>query len=171
MSNNEPQPNPFESPVEANPGDEQSSETGKLIFKTVKYAGGALVLLVALQFLNIVGFTYIRRVDNQPLKNPIRVIRNSNDELELADGRVVVNYWDGQRLAEVMKRTGLNDVEIESSDLGHDKVDVYVRDHQFICGIGGPIFIIPLIPLNAPRYKRTSAGYGYRVQQPDQVSE
>ena len=151
--------NPFESPAEAG-GGERSSETARLVVTTIKYAAGAFLLLVVLDLLNIVKFTFLYRVDNEPLANPVRVVRNSNNKLELADGRVITNYLDNDRLAELMKRTGKDEVEITSSDLGPDLVEVYARDHQFICGTCGPILTIPVIPQRVPRYKRVTVGYG-----------
>jgi hypothetical protein len=152
--------NPYSSPADLGYQGNQSSETGKLIFKTFKYTGFTLVLLVLLQLFNIVGFFYYRRVENQPLQNPVRVVRNSNHELELADGRVITNYFAGDHLADVVKRTGSDEVEIVASEIGEDFVEVMAKDHHFICGIGGPMFTIPLFPIRTPRYDRVRVGFG-----------
>ena len=152
--------NPYSSPSDLGFQGNQSSETGKLIYRTVKYTGFALILLVLAQLFNIVGFFYYRRVENQPLQNPVRVVRNSNHELELADGRVIANYFDGDRLADVVKRTGSNEVEILPSEIGEDFVEVMAKDHHFICGIGGPMFTIPVFPVRTPRYDRVRVGFG-----------
>jgi hypothetical protein len=152
--------NRYSSPAALENQTSQSSETGKLLLRTIKYASFTLVLLVLLHLFNIVGFTYFRRVDNQPLQNPVRVVRNSNEELELADGRLITNFWDGDLLANAMRRTGSNEVEIAPSEIRPDGVDVMTKDHQFICGIGGPMITIPLIPQPVPRYKRVRIGRG-----------
>jgi len=158
--------NPNASPAESGLRDSQSSETAKFVWATFKFGGMALLVLVVLQALNIVGFTYRSPVDNQPLTNPVAVLRNDEkkEEVELADGRIITRYWYYDRLADVMKRTGCNEIEIAPSDLGPDKVEVASKDYHFFCGIGDPMFTIPLIPMRVPRYKRVVVGYGDRPQ-------
>lgn len=170
MSHPDSVPNPYDSPADVGVALAQSSEMGKLIYRTIKYAGIVVLVLFALRIFNILGFTYRYRVDNEPLQNPVRVVRNANEELELADGRLVAGFWENERLAELMKRTGTNHVELLPSDVGPDKVDIVAKDFQFICGIGDPMFTIPLIPMQVPRYKRVTIGYGDFVPRGSQSS-
>jgi len=157
--------NPYASPAEGGLRCDQSPDSRKFIFATMKFAGMTILIAFLLDVFNIVSFTYRRTVDNDPLRNSVRVVRihPMTEELELADGRLVTDFWEVERLAEAMKRYQTNEVEIvPSPDVNSpDRVDIYASDFNFICEIGrNPLVSIPLIPINQRRFKRMRFGSG-----------
>ena len=151
---------PYTSPAEAIRGDNHLPETGKLLYTPFKFLVSGMLVLVVMRVFGILGIVYEDQIENEPLKDPVRVIRNSNEELELADGRLITRFWESDRLAEIMKRYGTNEVEIAHSNSGPNKVEVYAKNFNFICRIGEPRFTIPIIPVRVHRFKRELVGTG-----------
>lgn len=114
-----------------------------------------------LNLCGCVGFTYLRRVDNKPLANPVQVISATADQIVLEDGRRVnVDIWhDGGIGWELALNHSQNAVEID--DPFHDgNVSVYGTRDLFICGLGAPSFTIPLFPVDVPRSQKAQIAFG-----------
>lgn len=123
-------------------------------------AAAVCISLTIFMLQPFVGITYRKYYDNEPLQNPVRVVRSSASEIELADGRVVTeDFAFSDRLAWALKHTDKN-VEIQPSASDPDRVEIYCKEFNFICGIGGPWYTIPLIPVHTKRYKRMHVGDG-----------
>lgn len=123
------------------------------------------LLVVATASVTQVGcidFTYIRRIDNDPLSNPLRVVRADGSRLELEDGRTFDVMLMEEDLAQLLSDSN-NRVEVEPTQYT-DHYCIYGRRERFICGMGAPPIRIPLIPLDVPRYERSFPGISTLVK-------
>ncbi len=111
-----------------------------------------VVTLGLLSVVGIVGFHYIRLVENEPLSHPVRVTAWSAQQLDLEDGRVISfaepdNYWQEPEIREPY-------CMVEVKPLAGDVVGIYIKRRTFICGTGAPWLTIPLVAVEIPKYQR-----------------
>ena len=102
-----------------------------------------VAFLLGLNLLGIVGFRYIRLVENQPLNNPIQVEVKEGNSLRLEDGRnlelsqesnEIYLSLDGRSLSEHFSDTPKL-IEIrDKKDLSSDFVEIWGLKRRFICG-------------------------------------
>lgn len=107
-----------------------------------------------------VGVSYLQYYDNEPLQNPVRTVRSTANEIELADGRRVIDaYLRSEKLDWALKNTDKN-IEILPSAADPNRVEIYCKEFNFICGVGGPWYTIPLVPNRTKSYRRVLIGDG-----------
>jgi hypothetical protein len=114
----------------------------------------ALLILLVLNVLGVLSIFYTPRTNNDPFKRAARVVAISDDRLALADGRVFKAIGSiSERTKELMRDSEFRvDVEIDE----YNGVTLYGRDEIFVCGLGSPMIVLPLIPVSTiPKYKRT----------------
>lgn len=114
---------------------------------------GATFIVLVLQVFGLVGIFYLRPVENDPYMNSVDVSEINDDHLVLADGRVVrvygsVNERSRKAIHDSASRV---DIEVDETNL----VAVYGKQQIFRCGLGMPMIVLPIIPINAPKYNRT----------------
>lgn len=118
----------------------------------VVYRVVVVVLLAAgLHLLNLIGFTYIRRVNNDPFTNPVVVSQVDHETITLSDGRGVRISGGDEALEKAIQESD-NRVDLEIDERG--AVLIYGKEEIFICGTTMPSITIPLVPRDAPLYKR-----------------
>jgi hypothetical protein len=115
--------------------------------------GGIVVLTLLLA--PGVSFHYLAPQENDPLTNSVKVTSLSTDSLKLADGRVVLIATAG-----LERDFEQGTLSVELQEIGLKDVIVFVKTKTFICGTGGPRFVIPLIPQHFPKYQRQAFGPG-----------
>lgn len=117
-----------------------------------RVVGGMLILLV-LHVMGVVGVVYIRFIENDPYNNGVEVTEIADDRLTFADGRVfrVIGGVSDRTREMIRKSEECVDIEVDDTNLA----TVYGRDRVFVCGLGMPMIVIPIIPTNVPKYKRT----------------
>ncbi len=119
---------------------------------------GLGVVLIMLNLFGVFGFRYFQPVENDPLVHPANVVNLTRERMTLDDSRVIRVEsgmdFDTQRQIE---QSGLRvDVEI----LSGQSAMVYYKQQRLICGLGMPIFTIPLIPMRVKKYERRLAFIG-----------
>lgn len=112
------------------------------------------MVVILLNVFGIVGINYLRVVDNDPFPVAVQISTMDSDHIQLADGRVITDFGglspeDRDRIKDSGGRVGL---KFESA--AKVSVMLYARRPRTICRIGMPIFIVPLIPIDVPRYDR-----------------
>lgn len=122
-----------------------------------------LPFLFFLMAIGVVGISYPRSVENNPLNSPVRVLSYQNDVLELEDGRRIKVEFVLDEFAESLAESG-NEIELQESGYGTE-YEIYGKHRRFICGLpwSQPI-LIPLIPCDIPKYDRRMIGYGDRTR-------
>jgi hypothetical protein len=123
----------------------------------LQFSGLAIAIFV-LSHLGVVGFHYLRAVENDPLQDGTEVVAVQGDRIELADGRVFkphggVDYGLRKAIRGSGGRIGV----------GVDKGGVailYVRQRQFVCGTSMPMITIPVIPADYPAYSSKAVAVG-----------
>ena len=119
---------------------------------------GLGVILLMLNLFGLFGFRYFQPVENDPFLHPANVVNLTRDRMTLDDARVIRVVsgidFDTQRQIE---KSGLQvDVEIMNGQTAM----VYLKQQRLICGLGMPIFTIPLIPMRVKKYERRLAFIG-----------
>ena len=158
---------PYTSPAAAPDVGDHTSETTRLVGKVVKYVGLTSFLLVLLIAFNVVSITYDIRIENEPLSNPVRVLKRTTDEIHLADGRVITDYFGhSERLDWSLKHVGPM-IEVQPSAYSPNSVTIFANESNFICRscVPDPWAQIPLIPIRVNRYKRVQVGDGILQKQ------
>jgi hypothetical protein len=121
--------------------------------------------LLGTQFFGLVQLHYPRRIDNNPLRAPIRIVNvdprgNDNTDLYLADGRILrFDYSPRSDILEAIQESD-HEIDVETMASG-DAGMVYVKRRQFICGTPWFEFClirIPLIPDDVPGNSRQWLG-------------
>jgi hypothetical protein len=114
------------------------------------------ILLVA-HVLGVVSLFYRNVVENDPLISPVEITRLDEDRMVLADGRTIVMLLGAMPYWKDDKDAGrFVDVEIDSTN----RVEVYGKKRIFYCGIGDPLVVLPLIPVNVRRWHRALVASG-----------
>jgi hypothetical protein len=117
--------------------------------------------VIGLDLMGILGVTYSRPYDNQPLSNPLILAEVRDGSLLLADGRIVKyqrespdSSWilpDGQSFKEYFS-TCRSEIEIKEYSPGQVEIRAAVPIGGY-CGTPDIRLInLPLIPLRSPRY-------------------
>jgi hypothetical protein len=121
--------------------------------------------LLGTQFLGLVQLHYPRRIDNNPLRAPIRVVKvdvlgSEKTDLHLADGRILhFDYSPRSDVLEAIQESN-HQIDVETMASGNACM-VYVKRRQFICGtswFGFCLVSIPLIPDDVPGNSRQWLG-------------
>jgi hypothetical protein len=117
-----------------------------------------MALLLATNFLGIVGFHYPRAVENDPLLAPIRVQAIDQERFVLEDGRVLhVVSPSHIELSEKLAGSG-NRIDVEEYQPG--QVQVFVSERIFVCGMPwARVIEIPLIPDDIPINRRVAVAF------------
>lgn len=133
---------------------------------------GALALLILFTLgivTGLVGISYPVRVDNSSLISPIKVVRITDNQIELADGRMISlssahddHEWQGQ----IVYSKNMVDVE---GDPGSPEVWIYGDRKFMLCGTpwAQPIRI-PMIPNRIPMNHRQLIAAGEITKKAEQ---
>jgi hypothetical protein len=114
------------------------------------------IVIVVLDGMGVLGFTYPRAVENNPLLNPVRVIAVSSNSFTVADGRSFSVDFDHALFSRAVTNAG---IQIELSDMGDGMFTVYTTERGWICGTPWARMItIPVIPESVPINRRRYAG-------------
>jgi hypothetical protein len=119
---------------------------------------GALLLiggLIAAGILTgLVGIHYPRVTENEPLNNPIIVLKADNDHLHLEDGRVIqIDYWNLRGTPSTLMNITKHRVEVHQDSSG--AITVYGNEKGWICGTPwAKLITIPIIPDNVYRNRK-----------------
>jgi hypothetical protein len=125
----------------------------------MRFVKTALLGLIALalggfllELLGIFGIHYLHAVENDPFSAAVEVTSIGEDRLELRDGRVLKfpHALDSDVSNAIHENDGRIGLEIDEDGVAR----LYGRRQRTICGTGMPMIIVPLIPLNVPRYDR-----------------
>jgi hypothetical protein len=127
--------------------------TRKRIVKAAARALGAAVILLVLHVFGVFGVFYLRYIENDPYKNGTEVTQIADDRVTFADGRVLKPIGGfSERTRDIIRESNSRiDVEIDDTNL----VSIYGRDRVFVCGLGMPAIVLPIIPIDVPKYRRT----------------
>ncbi len=121
---------------------------------TVLFFGLIWLALMA----GVIGISYPRSVDNDPLLAPLQVVNVEGDTLELADGRRFTFSDIKPSLSELIAESG-NRVDVEPAPYG-DFSMIYVKQYRGYCGTPwANAIIIPLFPLDIPVNQRQLLGF------------
>ena len=103
------------------------------IMRIFAYATGLLLLLLAIATaLGMVGFRYPHVIQDQPLANPVKVLRVESNRLFLADSRVIdVDLYPKQ---DITNQLAQSDFMIDVEDGKDDIVGIFARQDGWICG-------------------------------------
>ena len=125
----------------------------------------SVAVLLGLFLSGIVGFHDYRIVQNDPLIAPVSVVSLSDNVLVLADGRKfrVDGYSEG--LSESLKLSG-NRIDIEPFG-SNGGIDIKGYRFQTICGLGRPMFSVPVRRQEINQYDRKTIAYGDLLQTTD----
>lgn len=124
--------------------------------------GATLILLLAISILTgIVGISYPRISENQPLLHPIKVSYLDTSTLRLPDGRLIELQGSpagGETWPSILEKNNYL-VDLEPEDGGD--IAIYGSVRSSICGTpwAQPIRI-PLIAVDLKQYRRECLGYG-----------
>lgn len=114
------------------------------------------IVIVVLDGMSVVGFTYPRAVENDPLRKPVHVTTVTSNSFTLADGRSFLVIYDQHDFSEVITNAG---VRVDLDDMGQKEFAVYTAERGWICGTPWARMItIPLIPQSVPINRRRYAG-------------
>jgi hypothetical protein len=106
----------------------------------------------ALHLFGLVTFRYERRIDNDPLRSPVRVVEVQGDRIRLADGRVVRGLGNmvqnEAKVREALRRPD-NHMDLEGGP--PPMVALFVKKPRSRCIVSGAV-TIPLIPVEVPAY-------------------
>lgn len=107
-----------------------------------------------LSFLGIFGIHYLHAIENDPFPMAVEVTSILGDQITLRDGRVLkfTIELDSSVQEAIQKNGGRIGLEIDEDSVA----TLYGRRERTICGVGMPLIIIPLIPIDVPRYERKS---------------
>lgn len=124
-----------------------------------------VAVLLGLILSGIVGFHDYRIVKNDPLIAPVTVVSLSDNVLELADGRKfrVDGYSDS--LSEALKLSG-NRIDIEPFG-SNGAIDIKGYRFRTICGVGRPMFSVPVRRQEINQYDRKWLAHGELIETTD----
>lgn len=122
--------------------------------RVIAYTIATSVVLTILNGFGLVGFSYLRRVENNPLASSIRVSKATENQILLEDGRRIdLDFWRTDALGwESTLRESRSIVEIDEQKSG--TVDVYGLRNRFYCGMSMPPIRLPIFPTDVPKYER-----------------
>ncbi len=132
----------------------------------------AALLLAGGSFLGVVGFHYPRVIQNEPLKNPQKVVSVHGTDIVLERGAVIsihpvtgVDTTEASQISNLLNQTAF---EIEVEDRG-GPIAIYGRQNGWICGTpwAQPVRI-PLIPDQVYKNRKRLIGLGSYVQSESQ---
>ncbi|WP_146534829.1 hypothetical protein [Rubripirellula reticaptiva] len=91
----------------------------------------ALLVLIVASLVGVVGFHYPNVIENEPLNDPIKVLRVEGNHLHLADSRIIEiqNASDEALTKAIAESDFLVDVEGSGS-----LVTVHARQDGWVCG-------------------------------------
>ena len=125
----------------------------------------AAVLFIAVM-LNIISLHTIQWVENQPLKNPIRVTEIIDNSLVLEDGRKIIIFAESDSGFIESLNKGGRWIEIYEEEFVYYR---YARYHIPVGTYG--LITIPLFQYKLPKYERRSV-YDYtEIIDPNNLSE
>jgi len=124
----------------------------------LRYLIGGIVVALALHLLGLAGIFYVRPVENDPYKNGVAVTEVNADHLTFSDGRVFRPIGGlSERSRKIIQESASRvDIEIDDTNL----VTIYGRQRVFVCGFGMPMIVLPIIPINVPKYNKTTLEIG-----------
>jgi hypothetical protein len=158
-----PQPNdnanPYATPAAADGARSPRAESTELVLRTLKYVVTTGFIVLLLMMFNIVGITYIRWRENDPLQDAIGSVRVDQETLQLADGRQLKDLFLREETFDRSDKM----VELQAESYGNGFVEIYAKQRTFVCGLGMPLVVIPIVPVEMPRYQRVSVGSGRLV--------
>jgi hypothetical protein len=127
-----------------------------------------IALLLATNFLGIVGFHYPRAVENDPLLAPVRVQAIDKERIVLEDGRVLRVV--SPPLIELSEKLAGSDIRIDVEEYQPGRVQVFVSERGWICGTPWVRLIeIPLIPDDIPINRRVPLAFA-KLEASDKVA-
>lgn len=122
----------------------------KIIEKIITFVLTVTLSGAVLYYFNFIGFHYVRFVENVVLNSPVSVAGVSQQRILLADGRVIAfTEIDHSSLQKIIRNSG--DI-VEIKPLSSDDVAIYVQKKNFYCETWAPEVIIPIIPVDRPKY-------------------
>ena len=103
------------------------------IMRIIAYTAGLmLILLVIASALGMVGFHYPHVIRDQPLNDPVKVLRVESNRLFLADNRIIeVDLYPKQ---EITNQFAQSDFMIDVEHGRDGIVGIYARQNGWICG-------------------------------------
>jgi hypothetical protein len=119
---------------------------------------GALLAIVAfvLDGMGVLGFTFPRAIENDPLRKPLLVTSVTSNSFTLADGRSFLVIYDQHNFFKAITNVG---VRVDLDEMGEEEFTVYTAERGWICGTPWARMItIPLIPQSVPINHRRYAG-------------
>jgi|GEM_PF-3706012 len=121
-----------------------------------------LLSLMVLKALGVFGIDYLHPVDNIPFENPVTVVQVDDTTVTLNDGRRLrpPEGVDEDWLRRIQESKSILGLEV----LADGTVRVYGRRLRTICGLGRPMLVLPIIPVNVPRYQRTELSSGCPIE-------
>lgn len=104
-----------------------------------------------LDLIGILGICYLKVVENDPFPIAVRVRLSDGEQIQLDDGRIISDFGglsseDRERINDSVGRLGF--------ELNSGIASLYTRYARTICLTGRPMFTIPLVPIEVPRYER-----------------
>lgn len=134
--------------------------------RIVVYGTLLAIVVFFLDGMGVVGFTFPRVMENDPLRKPVRVTAVTSNSFTLADGRSFLVIYDQHYFSEVITNVG---VRVDLDDMGQEEFMVHTAERGWICGTPWARMItIPLIPQSVPINHRRYAGL---VQLKDRKTE
>lgn len=134
-------------------------------FKVFLFLIGVSVVIGMLDGCGILGFTYPKVVDNNPLDDPIDIVTITNQVLTLANGQSF-SVADGFRWEDK-----LYDQQIELQSQPDGTIRFFGKRRHLICGTPwARLVTIRLIPVEIKRWTRAEVGMGTELRNNGQQS-
>jgi len=118
--------------------------------KIIAWSCAVPAALFVLEFLGIFGIAYLHPVENIPYEHPVVVSRVDDEVIWLADRRRLrpLGGVDESLREAIHESREILGIELQTEN----EVIVYGRRERTICGLGMPFFILPLIPIDIPKW-------------------
>jgi hypothetical protein len=101
---------------ELNPSRDPANQHGfRFSLRTLLISTAVFALVIKTEGFGLIGFHYPRWIENEPLNNPIKVVRTSQSGLHLADGRIVALSCQSSDLNDALKES-CNLIELDTAD-------------------------------------------------------
>lgn len=120
------------------------------------------VALLALEAVGLFGIHDIRIVNNNPFSNPATVLRIDPYQIAFADGRILKLDFPLDSEYRALIEASNNTVGLDPTPESQ-LVMLCVRREQTICQLGRPIFVLPLILHDRPKYAKKTIAWGKLV--------
>ena len=133
-------------------------------FKVFLFVIGIPFTFAMLDSCGILGFTYPRTIDNNPLTDPVDIVVITNQVLTLANGQsfaVSDDFrWEDK----------LYDRQIELQSLPDGRTRLFVKRRHLFCDTPwARLVTIRLVPVDIKKWTRSEIGTGTEIRKSDQL--